>query len=67
MDSSSAELVHTFHVPSHNNVGWANGIVKIMCTSPDGQWLAAASSTGHIAVFNLEVMRYLRCYLDAFL
>lgn len=58
MDPKSADLVHTFHIPSHDNsIGWANGIMKVMCTSSDGQWLAAASSTGHIAVFNLEVLR----------
>lgn len=57
LDSKGAEVVHTFHVPPHNDLGWANGIVKVMCTSSDGQWLAAASSSGHIAVFNLEVLR----------
>lgn len=29
VDTKSTELVHTFHVPSHDdNIGWANGIVK---------------------------------------
>ncbi|KAG0557990.1 hypothetical protein KC19_11G171000 [Ceratodon purpureus] len=58
VDSRSSEVIHTFHVSSHNNLGWTDGIVKVMCTSSDGQWLAAASSTGQIAVFNLEVLRH---------
>ncbi|XP_024356552.1 WD repeat-containing protein PCN isoform X2 [Physcomitrium patens] len=58
VDPKSAELVHTFHVPTHKNDRWANGLVKVMCASPDGQWLAAASSTGQIAVFNFEVLRH---------
>lgn len=52
------ELVHTLHIPSHDDCkGWANGLVKVMCTSPDGHWLASASNTGHIAVFNLDDWR----------
>lgn len=62
LDSKRGTLVHTFEplsraVPSHNDLVWANGIVKVMCTSSDGQWLAAASSSGFIAVFNLELLR----------
>lgn len=58
VDSRSSEVIHTFHVSSHDNLGWADGIVKVMCTSSDGQWLAASSSSGQIAVFNLEVLRH---------
>lgn len=55
VDFKSMELVHTLHIPSHDDCkGWANGLVKVMCTSPDGHWLASASNTGHIAVFNLD-------------
>jgi U3 small nucleolar RNA-associated protein 4 len=52
------ELVHTFKVPVEtfqSKLGKA--VIVLMCTSSDGQWLAAATNSGHVVVFNMETMR----------
>eukprot|EP00271_Cylindrocystis_brebissonii_P004887 TRINITY_DN16808_c0_g1_i1.p1 TRINITY_DN16808_c0_g1~~TRINITY_DN16808_c0_g1_i1.p1 ORF type:complete len:1190 (+),score=220.21 TRINITY_DN16808_c0_g1_i1:223-3792(+) len=32
--------------------------VSVLCTSRDGQWMAAADVSGHVSVYNLEMMRH---------
>ncbi|CAM6020208.1 unnamed protein product [Sphagnum balticum] len=59
VDTESMELVHTFKVPLEtfqSKLGKA--VIVLMCTSSDGQWLAAATNSGHVVVFNMETMRH---------
>lgn len=59
VDSKSREVVHTFQVPSQNtDPRLASALLTNMCCSPDGQWVAAATNSGHIVVFNMETLRY---------
>lgn len=58
VDTESTEVVHTFDMSSHDKgSALSNTLVRIMCTSPDGQWLAAATSSAHIIVYNMEILR----------
>ncbi|CAK9225547.1 unnamed protein product [Sphagnum troendelagicum] len=59
VDTKSLELVHTFQVPSETvQSKLAKAVIMLMSTSSDGQWLAAATSSGHVVVFNMETLRY---------
>lgn len=58
VDTKSLELVHTFQVPSETlQSKLAKAVIMLMSTSSDGQWLAAATSSGHVVVFNMETLR----------
>ncbi len=58
VDTESMELVHTFKVPLETfQSKLRKAVIVLMCTSSDGQWLAAATNSGHVVVFNMETMR----------
>jgi hypothetical protein len=58
VDTKSLELVHTFQVPSETlQSKLSKTVIMLMSTSSDGQWLAAATSSGHVVVFNMETLR----------
>lgn len=58
LDTESTEVVHTFDISSHDEgSALRNTLVRKMCTSPDGEWLAAATSSAHIIVYNMDTLR----------
>ncbi|XP_024544921.1 WD repeat-containing protein PCN isoform X1 [Selaginella moellendorffii] len=54
LDTDNLEVLHVFKLAADD----LQSPVALLCASPDGQWLAAGSSSGNLVILNLETLRH---------